>query len=58
MELKINKRAKYGIILLEISSGCFMSDQSRKDLVIYCIYEEDERCICNFGQKIGMGSNY
>jgi hypothetical protein len=35
-----------------------MSDQSRKDLVTCSIFEEDERCIHNFGQKVGMVSNY
>jgi len=35
-----------------------MSGQNRKDLVTYRIYEEDERCVHNFDQKLGMGSNY
>ena len=34
-----------------------MSDQGRKGLLTYSIYEEDERCIHYFGQKMVMGSS-
>jgi hypothetical protein len=35
-----------------------MSNQGRKDLATYGIYEEDERCMRNIGQKMAMRSNY